>query len=798
MASLIPSYEYDIFISYRQKDNKYDGWVTEFVDNLKKELEATFKEEISVYFDINPHDGLLETHDVDASLKEKLKCLVFIPIISRTYCDPKSFAWEHEFKAFVEQASQDKFGLKVRLPNGNVANRVLPVRIYDLDNADIKLCESVLGGVLRSVDFIYKSAGVNRPLLPKEENPQDNLNHTNYRDQINKVANSIKEIITAIEQYSPEQEEVSKEVFKPILVPRKNRKTTIIAGAVIALALIILGFIFIPKLFMPSEELEKSIAVLPFINDSPDQENAYFINGIMDEVLNNLQKIKDFRVLSRTSTEQYRGSTRPPIPKIGKALNVNYIVEGSGQKYGNKFVLRVQLIAANNERHLWARSYDREIQQTSDIINIQSEIAQLIAAELEATITPEEKQTIEKIPTANLNAYDFYQRGKEELVNYWLNSNNKEALKGAEKFYYKALEYDTTFAPAYSGLAIVYIYKHSTDVNYYFAEDYLDSSMILANRALLHDDHLAEAYYARGLYYGENGKPEQAIKEFDKATKYNPNYWEVYVDKAVYIYANWDFNNVDYIKAFDNLNKAVNINHGKELPGLLRYLGAGYSLYAGFEKEGNDYYEEAFKLDGDTNSYLSSLAGIDWDFGNREKAIELYRTLYKRDSVNTDALYQLGYGYSILGQYEESLKYYKKYIERLKTLEQLVTGSMHRIGFVYWQIGYRKEAEYYFNEHKKISEESIKKGREYLGGAHYDLAGVYAFMGDKEKAYENLKLWAKIPVYPYWWIVLFREDPLFDRIRNEPEFQQIERDVEAKYQTEHERVRKWLEEQRML
>src|SRR5664280_20107 len=116
MSGIIQGYTYDIFISYRQKDNKYDGWVTEFVDNLKRELEATFKEDVSVYFDNNPHDGLLETHDVDASLKEKLKCLIFIPIISRTYCDPKSFAWEHEFKAFIEQASNDQFGLKVKLP----------------------------------------------------------------------------------------------------------------------------------------------------------------------------------------------------------------------------------------------------------------------------------------------------------------------------------------------------------------------------------------------------------------------------------------------------------------------------------------------------------------------------------------------------------------------------------------------------------------------------------------------------------------------------------------------------------
>ena len=112
MPSFIQGFEYDIFISYRHKDNlpsqgfgrqaNNDGWVTEFVTNLKKELEATFKEDISIYFDENPHDGLLETHDVDDSLREKLKCLIFIPIISQTYCDPKSFAWRNEFLAFVK------------------------------------------------------------------------------------------------------------------------------------------------------------------------------------------------------------------------------------------------------------------------------------------------------------------------------------------------------------------------------------------------------------------------------------------------------------------------------------------------------------------------------------------------------------------------------------------------------------------------------------------------------------------------------------------------------------------------
>ena len=305
MPSIIEGYNYDIFISYRQKDNKHDGWVSEFVDNLKGELESTFKEEISVYFDINPHDGLLETHDVDASLRAKLKCLVFIPIISRTYCDPKSFAWEHEFKVFVDQASRDQFGLKVKLPNGNVASRIMPVRIYDLDTADIKLCESVLGGVLRSVDFIYKSAGVNRPLRANEDHPQDNLNKSYYRDQINKVANSIKQVINALGQDEQTSVEIKRVVSKPLSAPIKSYKNPIIAGSLITVALIILGFLFIPGLLRAGKEPEKSIAVLPFHNYSGDPALEYMCEGLTDEIINHL-----FNKSKRTSAgspEYYTG-----------------------------------------------------------------------------------------------------------------------------------------------------------------------------------------------------------------------------------------------------------------------------------------------------------------------------------------------------------------------------------------------------------------------------------------------------------------------------------------------------------
>ena len=184
MPSLITGYEYDIFISYRQKDNKYDGWVTEFVNQLKGELGATFKEDISIYFDENPSDGLLETHSVDKSLERKLNCLIFIPIISQTYCDFNSFAWQHELVAFNDMAKGDRFGRDIKLSSGNVASRILPIKIHDLDPEDKTLLENEIGGVLRSIEFIYNAAGVDRPLKPSD-NPDKNLNKTYYRDQIN-------------------------------------------------------------------------------------------------------------------------------------------------------------------------------------------------------------------------------------------------------------------------------------------------------------------------------------------------------------------------------------------------------------------------------------------------------------------------------------------------------------------------------------------------------------------------------------------------------------------------------------
>ena len=164
---------------------------------------------------------------------------------------------------------------------------------------------------------------------------------------------------------------------------------------------------------------------LPFKNDSPDQERMYFINGTMEAILDNLCKIEDLRVPGRTSVEQYRDNPKP-IPTVAEELDVSYILEGSGHRDGNNVRLIIQLLDGRKDQHLWSKTYDSDIEE---IFSMQSEIAQLVAAEIEAFITPEEKQLIEKVPTANLTALDFYQRGNEERRKY--SSDNRETLYGS-------------------------------------------------------------------------------------------------------------------------------------------------------------------------------------------------------------------------------------------------------------------------------------------------------------------------------------------------------------------------------
>jgi TolB-like protein len=443
MTSLIPGFEYDIFISYRHNDN-LDGWVTDFVQNLEKELRSTIKETVTIYFDKNPHDGLLETHHVDKSLEGKLKCLIFIPIISQTYCDPKSFAWQHEFCAFNQLAKADQLGREIKLRDGNVASRILTVKIHEIDAEDKLTLEKEIGGVLRAIEFIYKEPGVNRPLR-SSDNKSDNLNKTEFSNQINKVANAVKEILIALKnpntsvtpEITREEEPASQKSY---------RKALWISGGVILLAL---ALYFLYPLLSKSKEpvlLEKSIAVLPFTDMSPEHDQEYLGDGIAEDIITSLSQINDLKVIGRTSSFQFKDQNID-LREIGKRLEVATILEGSVMKSGNNIRITAQLINVKDGSNLWSERYDRKL---DDIFSVQDEISRMIVDKMKLSILYHDEGGKSKIRTTNLEAYENFLRGQ-----HLLNDGIHNARKG-QPFFEKAIELDPGYIDAWYGLALSY------------------------------------------------------------------------------------------------------------------------------------------------------------------------------------------------------------------------------------------------------------------------------------------------------------------------------------------------------
>jgi len=450
MSSLIDGFEYDIFISYRHNDN-LDGWVTEFVQNLEKELRGTIKDSITLYFDSNPHDGLLETHNVDKSLEGKLKCLIFIPILSQTYCDPKSFAWQHEFVAFNKLAKEDQFGRDIKLSNGNVASRILPIKIHDLDAEDKSSIENEIGGVIRAIDFIYKSGGVNRPLNSKDDEVRTS-GKILYRDQVNKVANAIKEIITSLKNpvarttrsRLPDGQATNNN--QPTIKPTRNRKPFI--ASIILVLLILAGYFIYQQWATNIEQLtsqDKSIAVLPFTDMSPGKDQEYLGDGIAEDIITALSRIKELKVIGRTSSFQFKGE-KIDLRDLGEKLNVATVLEGSIMKSGNRIRITAQLINVSDGTHIWSERYDREM---DDIFAIQDQISKAISDKMKISLLGNTQHNRER-PTSNTEAFENYLRGQHIL----------SPGKGAEAipFFKRAIQLDSNYADAYAGLTMSYFF----------------------------------------------------------------------------------------------------------------------------------------------------------------------------------------------------------------------------------------------------------------------------------------------------------------------------------------------------
>ncbi len=576
----------------------------------------------------------------------------------------------------------------------------------------------------------------------------------------------------------------SEQEEQPTEIPQKTSNwRKILVGMVASLIVLIpLSFFLVKKYsaFKTIDVKEKSIAVLPFKYLSNDTLNQYLADGMMDAILLNLSKIKDLRVISRTSVEQYRKSDKT-IETIGREQDVAYLLEGSFQKEENQIRLIVQLIRTKDEHHVWSDNYDRSWE---DIFTVQSNVAEKVANELQAVITPEEKQLIRKVPTINLTAYDFYQRGKDLLDD----DPKTVEVKEAQKLFKKALDLDSAFALAYIGLAQVYWIQNYSKT--YFDNYFLDSVLILTNIAIACDDKCSNAYALRGSRYVSLAKPELALKELNKALELNPNNSIVYYIRGSIYREIKD----DYVEAIRNLIECAGRDRGKRLPGIFNDIGYTFWV-AGFNEQAKHYYQEKLKLDGDSIYFLSILNLME---GNREIGYQQHKKAYELDS----SYFSLEYLHDCFatGRYDEAYYYAEKLVEKLKRENIIPSVFAHRIGYAYWKVGKKEEAEFYFNLQKKIGLESINKGRYQTSRmtAYCDLSAVYAFQGDKEKSFLYLEELYKKKVFGVWWVKFIKEDPLFENIRNEPRFQAVVRHIEAGFQAEHDRVGKWLAEQGMM
>jgi len=561
----------------------------------------------------------------------------------------------------------------------------------------------------------------------------------------------------------------------------KSWKIASFISFVVIAALIVLNLL--PRTDQNQEtiDLEKSIAVLPFKNDSNDSTNIYLINGLMESLLDNLQKIEDLRVISRTSVEKYRNNPKTS-PEIGKELNANYLVEGSGQKIGDQILLNIQLIDANSDKHLWAERYKREV---GDIFELQLEVAKSIADEIEAIITPEEAAQIEKIPTQNLEAYDYFLKGMEPFQR-----GTREGLEEAIPLFERAIELDPEFALAHANIAIAYAFldiyqvekKHADQIDYY------------ADRALLLDPKLSQSLIAKATSHNIRGEYELALPYLEKALEYHPNSSRVITILSDY-YTRFVHDSEKYLE-YALMGIELDIASHDSVDAGYIYLHLSNALMqTGFVNEAEKYIDLSLEYYPE-NLYSELLRA--WIMLAEDGDLLQTRTLLaealQKDTSRYDIMKDLGVICYFMQDYECAYGYFSLMFEITEAQGlDLYSGEKGKMGLIMSKLGMTEESQQYFQDYLEFAENDPSIYRD------LSLAAYYSHMGDTARAIEHMDLFSEQEKYPYWYILFMgMDDPLFAQVDDLPEFQKILRKIEVKFWRYHKQIKDSLKEKGLL
>ncbi|UCF79389.1 MAG: protein kinase [Candidatus Eiseniibacteriota bacterium] len=464
----------------------------------------------------------------------------------------------------------------------------------------------------------------------------------------------------------------------------------------------------------------KSIAVLPFTSLSESKEDEYFSDGTTEDIITHLSKIGQLKVISRTSVMRYKNVDKS-LREIGRELNVATILQGSVRRAGDRVRIVSQLVDTRTEEHLWVETYDREMK---DIFAIQSDVAQNIAAALKAKLSPVERERLERKPTENLEAYDYYLKGREYYYRY-----HKQDNENAIELFKKALELDPGYALAHAGLGDAYGQRTG---RFGLEAKWTDSAIEASERALSIDPACVEAYKALGLAYMAKGKRLKALEAYQKAVELNPNYYP-----AVGNIATTNFALGEYGEALKWSKKAVSLNPTFAFA----YSNVGY-VYMSLDDydEAERWFSKALELQPDLIYAHREFIYLHLASGDHERARSHSKKALAIAPDEVDSLLWAGDTELAARNYPEAEKYYRRALELYATGAPGATGIcvITSLAYVCLKSGRDDEAATLFDEGLGLARKLIDQGDESRQLPYY-VAAIHAIQGEKDEAYRWLR-----------------------------------------------------------